>query len=479
MPDLYQKFEPKLLYGLLVFSGVYFIYLAYISEGSYGGADGYNHFFMAQGAYSSPILLLDLWGKPLFTLLASPFAQFGYFGIRVFNLLCGVLAALFAYKTARLLNIKLPILAAVLTLFGSIGLPIYLSGLTEPLFALVLSIATFFFVRKQFLGGALVISFLFLARTEGLLIMFLFAPALWLVNKQQFIPFLALGFFIYSIIGVFAFGNFFWIINDFPYGNTAYGTGDLLHFWNYRFQIFGYPFLICILIGFISFVLTEHSNFTLPLSHKMISWGLIILSFAGYFAAHSYVWWKGSGSSAGLIRVILGIFPSAAILAAKAGDLVVFIPSKLRMYVALMIVLTISYFQVQEPFHYHVVPTSWGVEEVEIQKAVNVIRANHLEENPIVYYNSIALFMLNKNPYVNHDGDSPLIPPHFFHHPDDLPQGTVIIYDSHFGPLEQNTESTTLLNYPELELLETFTTTTEHKGADGKPYKVSLFIKKL
>ena len=81
-----------LLTGLLA---VALFLLRLVSDGVREMGDGIQHYMMARFCWRHPELILDLWGKPLFTLLASPFAQFGYKGMSAFN-------ALLAFTTARL-----------------------------------------------------------------------------------------------------------------------------------------------------------------------------------------------------------------------------------------------------------------------------------------------------------------------------------------------------------------------------------------
>ena len=90
------------LIGLFILFGV----LVLQSDAAYGGADNYSHFRISKYAFNYPYLFLDHWGKPLFTILSSPFAQFGFKGIQLFNVILGLLTALFAYLTLKKLEFK-------------------------------------------------------------------------------------------------------------------------------------------------------------------------------------------------------------------------------------------------------------------------------------------------------------------------------------------------------------------------------------
>src|ERR1700722_11209994 len=82
---------------------VLFIYACVIlalSSGTYDSGDGINHYLIARYSWHHHHLFIDDWGKPFFTIISSPFAQFGLKGISVFNILCGLASSYFAYKIA-------------------------------------------------------------------------------------------------------------------------------------------------------------------------------------------------------------------------------------------------------------------------------------------------------------------------------------------------------------------------------------------
>ena len=66
-----------------------------MSDGLLEGGDSIQHYQIARYSWSDPELLLHHWGKPLFTLFASPFAQLGHWGMSLFNACC-VLATAWA-----------------------------------------------------------------------------------------------------------------------------------------------------------------------------------------------------------------------------------------------------------------------------------------------------------------------------------------------------------------------------------------------
>jgi multisubunit Na+/H+ antiporter MnhE subunit len=77
---------------------------------------------------------------------------------------------------------------------------------------------------------------------------------------------------------------------------------------------------------------------------------LIAGSFLAYFVAHSYVWWKGTGSSLGLERVIAGVCPLAALIAMEAYC---YIELKTRKYFSHVWILVLLFIAI--------IKTSFGV----------------------------------------------------------------------------------------------------------------------
>lgn len=464
---------------VVLVSAILFVVLASMSEGSYGGADSFMHYLIARYAFSNPELLLDHWGKPIFTLLAAPFAQFGFIGVRIFNISCGLLASVLAYQSAKKIGLKYPLIAMILSLYATLGLPVYLSGLTEPLFALVLIASIYFWLCEKYLLSAFIISWIILVRTEGFLFIPLYVMGLIVLKKFKAIPLLFLGSLVYSTAGWIALDDFFWIFNGSPYGSEPiYGKGDIFHFWNYRNETFGAVYIILFLIGLAGFIF---HFFNQKYSIKsVINWLLLIGCFIGYFSAHSVVWALGTGSSAGLTRVMIGIIPVGSVVAASALEILNAIP-KLREYqqvITLPIALIIAGFQlypITQGGSHLSIPSKWGVEEQELQKAADYIKANDYTENYIVYYNPIIAFLLDLNPFtVDHSKEKvyrALMPEY------KLEKGTILVYDNHFGPGEGALPEDVLEQSSHFKLLTKYETESAHKGSDGVSYHVSIYEK--
>jgi len=121
-----------LLIILLAFPVLYFSLLVPFEADT---GDSVMHYFYARYAPQDPLLYLHHWAKPFFTLLASPFAQFGFGGIKLFNGIAGLFSAWFAFCISKKLKIKHSWLAIVFVLFAPAYFVKLFSGYTEPLLA--------------------------------------------------------------------------------------------------------------------------------------------------------------------------------------------------------------------------------------------------------------------------------------------------------------------------------------------------------
>ena len=111
--------------------------------------DSVVHYFFARYAFQNPMLFLDHWAKPFFTLLASPFAQFGFSGMKLFNGLAGLLSAWLAYCIARKLDLKFAWLAIIFVLFSPLHILLNFFQDIRNLFSGLMLIASVYLVVIQ------------------------------------------------------------------------------------------------------------------------------------------------------------------------------------------------------------------------------------------------------------------------------------------------------------------------------------------
>lgn len=308
---LYTHMQRNTLrYILLVYA--FFSCLTIISfDGTAGTGDTVTHFLFAKYAFRYPVFYFDHWAKPVFTLLASPFAQFGFTGIKVFNALVTFFTLYFTYRCAVLLNIKYAVLPVVFCILMPSYYILTFSGLTEPLFALFLSVGVYFLLQEKYLLSAIWVSFMPFVRSEGLIIIMAFVCFFAVKKKWKLLPFFISGHAIYGLAGAVFHKDILWVIHKMPYRTLehVYGKGSLFHYVDQLIYIVGIPIYGLMAISLIYYIVSLYRK-KMNLNELFIPF-----TFLAFFVAHSLFWYFGIFASMGLKRVLVGVVPLMGIMA--------------------------------------------------------------------------------------------------------------------------------------------------------------------
>lgn len=281
-------------------------------DGTGDAGDSVHHYQFARYAPQHIELFFDHWAKPFYVLLASPFAQFGFVGIKIFNALITFFTLFFTFKTLQRLKINNSIVGAIILLFSPLCFVLTFSGLTEPLFGLFIIIGLYAILVDKPILSCILISFLPFIRSEGLIIMSIFGLYFLLKKQWKFIPLLLIGHIVYMISGYFVYKDFFWVFNKIPYArlSSTYGSGGLHHFIEQMLYVVGIPIYILFWLGVIS-IIWKSIKRSMSLEVQII----VFLGFFSFFVAHSLFWHFGIFNSMGLNRVLIGVAPLIAIIA--------------------------------------------------------------------------------------------------------------------------------------------------------------------
>jgi len=307
IPNL-QKYRIWFLAGI----GLFYCWILCSFNGTGDDGDSIFHFLYAKHALKHPELFLHHWAKPVFVFLASPFAQFGFMGIKIFNVLLSLGCIWMVDAVARKLGYSFSVLGIFFQAFAPLGLVIAFSGLTEPLFAFLCISGLFSYLKDRKVLAMALFSFLPFVRTEGLLFLGLIALVVFWEKEWKTLPFLFIGFLVYAIVGQILVDDFLWFFNQMPYtqGASHYGHGQIFHFVDQLFYVIGLPFYIFLLLGLFAgfFQLIQRRL-------KAIEICFIYGGFLGYVIAHSLFWYLGIFDSMGLKRVLVGVLPLASLIA--------------------------------------------------------------------------------------------------------------------------------------------------------------------
>ena len=215
------------------------------SEG-YLECDDINHFMYSRWSFEHPRYLLDVWGRPLMTLLYAGPAQLGHEAARVLTSLLAGIGAFLAWLTAREYKLKLAPLAILFTFSSPLFFLLSYSFLTEILFSAVLIGAVLLYQRGHYGWSAFVVSLSPAARPEGFFIgvlwgvFFLFDPAVGaslregkkgIIKRFRYIALLPVGTLIWNFCGFLYDGDLLWLVHNWPWSaESIYGSGDVARF---------------------------------------------------------------------------------------------------------------------------------------------------------------------------------------------------------------------------------------------------------
>ncbi|MEI6123608.1 MAG: hypothetical protein WCQ95_08270 [Bacteroidota bacterium] len=479
------NFNKKTLFLSLTGCFVLFCIISFFSDATYDSGDGIRHYLVSRYCWKHTDLLLYSWGKPIFTLISSPFSQFGLFSITVFNIICGVGSAYFTYKIAQRLKFNYALLVIPFLLFTPCYFPTLNSGLTEPLFGFVLIVSVYFMFAKRELFAAILVSFLPLIRTEGYFILPMFLIIFLYRKKILMAPLLVIGTLIYSVIGYFYYHDFFWIINQNPYNGdnrSFYGSGVLLHFVkNYNF-IWGAPLAGLFVFGMAAIV----QNSIKLIRKKEIQESrlpeeifLIYGTFAVYFILHSILWWKGWANSLGLLRVLAAVIPCSALICLRGLNMAMLPVFKKKKIIAYGIIALVLIFVVRNPFKQQYFPFKLDKEQTLIKEASDWYKTSEYTKQKVYYIYPLFSQLLNVDSFdPNKVGELwSLYPTIKEWGIGAIADSTVVFWDAHFGPNECKIPLDTIMNDANFRLIKSFKPLKEFRCLGGYKFEVYAFIK--
>jgi len=460
---------------MLILLAIFFGVISFLSQDSYGGADDLHHYRISRYAFSNPEFFFDHWGKPVYTLLSAPFAQFGYNSIKLYNVLAACLTALFTWLLVKKRNLNNAWMIIPFVVFAPVFTALIPSAMTEITGALILSLALYLYFKDDYRLAAIVISFLPFARTEGALILPLFIFMFILYKQWKAIPWIFTGTILYSIVGGIYFSDFLWVINRMPYSSHSadiYGSGDLLYYINNTKAIWGIPLAILFIPGLIIHVIQLfRSRFSLKEKY-LAEFVLLFLPVFGIVAFHSLAWYLGTGALA-LNRFMALVVPPFVFFSLKGYN---FLENQLSLitnkYTWILKVFFLILI-VRTSFYIHKFPVPINPQKAVIKEACNYIISNSLDTNLIHYYDPNVFFLLDINPH-DETRIRELIPDN--NEPGkDMKAGSILVWDAHFSANEGRLPLQRVIDSGKFEIIEVFRPEHPFKVLGDNNYEVYLF----
>ena len=458
------------VYMLLASLLVFFIVMLALSEGYYGGGDNLSHYKYSRYSSLHPEFLLYHWGKPVFTLIMFPFAQFGFTGVQVFNIIAGLISAYICYLIARHYNYPNAPLTIIFLCFTPIYTVIMMSGMTEILFGLFCILSVYLIIKEKYIISSIVISFSFLVRTEGIYIIPVIGLALLIRKRYKALPFLLTGFIVYSIIGYFYYRDIFWLITEMPYRGATelFGTGSILHYVNSSHRYFGNAIRYLLGIGIITIIIMLIRRSRESMDEAL----LIALPFLVYFAAHSLMWWSGIGNSDGNLRYMAAIAPFVSLISLKGFNILLkpkFISRIPWLRYSIMMVICITVIII--PFDIYSIPVKLRTTQKLVSECSRWLESSVYINRKFYYYDPDFIYFLNFNPYdenISHQFLYSLKRPE-----KKIDNGSAVIWDAHYSP-NWRLPLKKLMENPYFKLVNVFIPERNFKRF-GRDYKICVF----
>jgi len=468
----------KYLAPLLAISAIaFFTLMAGRSEGTYYGGDSYWHYYFSKYAFQFPVFYLDHWAKPFFTLVSSPFSQFGYKGIIFFNILCGTAAGYMAFLTAKKNAFRYPEMALVFILFTPIFMKMMFTGMTEIFFTFLLTAGFYFLIDKKYVLSAVLLSFLPYVRNEGIIFLFLFS--LFFIYKRKFIPVLVLatGTIIYSFAGGIYFRDILWLIHKSPYqlSGDVYGHGELSFYYKALTLCLGDFLKILVYIGLI-ITLVSLINFfrkrQMLLKNQAQNMIFVILVPVLYFSFQSIIWWKGWMSVLGDYRFLTAIVPFTSIIALFGFEKICGW-LKVRAIAVYGLIVVVSVLVIYQTLLANPLPVPLMDENIVVRYTVDWIKRNRYNQSVIYYFNPYIPLALDASPFNNQKLREGIKNPETIEKT--VPPGSILIWDSHFSANEALLPLSRVLNSKSFRLLRVFRPVVPFTVIGNNDYKVCVF----
>lgn len=398
--------DNKLFYFFWILYTIALIIVAICADGTGGGGDSVLHFLYAKYAFVHPELFLNHWAKPLFTILSSPFTLVGFTGIKLFNVICSSGAVWFGYQIMEKWEIAYRWTIAPIIFSSSLFIAVTLSGLTEPLSALILTSAIYFISNQQIKTGLIIISFMPFVRSEGLIILGVFLIYTYVKRYYKFIPILLTGHIVFAIIGYSYYRDILWIFTKIPYTNqiASYGKGSWEHFiiqLNFQTNPIIYALFWIGSIGLlINLIISSPKNTNKPgLTERF--W-LVYGSFYAFLIAHATFWALGIFNSMGLVRVFVSVMPLMVVICIDGLNIInLFHFKKYNHVIVYLVVIAIIIIPFTEGKYKHNIPNDFlmSKEQIIIKDSIKPYLENSWKNKTIVFTDPNVPFMLNLDPF--------------------------------------------------------------------------------
>jgi len=475
--DNNKPITDKILFYILLAVSFFTVLIVYFkADSTYDPGDGIVHYHIARYSWKYPSFFLDLWGKPFFTLISSPFAQFGLKGMYVFQALNAAAISGFLFSIATRLNLKFAWTIPAFVFFAPVYFGVMNSGLTEVCFGMVFMFSVWLLFNKKFYASALIASLLPFVRAEAYVVMPLLAIIYAYRRKFLAIPLLLTATIIITIIGYFHFKDIYWIIDkNVQYVGDNYPgmKGSYLHYFGAYRQIWGTVYTILLLLGSGTILSQVYRLFYRKQEHEFVE-ELFILFLGctvGVFFLHSLLCaMPGIVNNLGMVRYLAVQIPSSALIALIGLNLInrpAFINIDfLKPVIAIIVVILV----VGSSFSQWFYPFKPNNEQIVMKQMASYIQAKRPDFKKIYFFHPALPFYADIDPYDSNRVGS--ISSGNLEGLNQLPDSSLVLWDSHFMKGEGQTPFTWLADNSNFIMLKHY-----QYSYSELPFEACLFMR--
>jgi hypothetical protein len=273
--------------------------------------DGGVHYIFARWAWTHHEMFVGVWTRPLFTFVYAFPALLGYQASRLFSVLLSVAAAWQTWRLAKHYKLERPELTIPFLFLQPSFFLLCSETMTEIIFAFVFVVALYLYEKGFVKIGAVVASFMLLARPEGFLLGVMWG--VWMLFDKRvgekfwqrifWSLLLATGGVVWIVASWAITGDVLYIKHNWPpqWQSAAYGSGYIFGYMIRLPEIVGPLLIPPFIVGLVVLILRKKLTYTTT-------------SFLTLFVLHSIFWRFGIFGSAGYPRYFVCVAPAIAII---------------------------------------------------------------------------------------------------------------------------------------------------------------------
>jgi len=470
------KTEKILFYLLLLISFFTVVIIYFKADSPYDTGDGIVHYQIARYSWKYPHLFLDLWGKPFFTLVSSPFAQFGLKGMYLFQALNATAISWFLFSIASKIKLKHAWTIPAFVFFAPVYFAVMNSGLVEISFGMMFMFSVWLVFNKKYYASALVASLIPFVRPEAYVVMPLLAVIYVYRRKFFAIPLLLIAGIVYTFIGYFHFKDILWIIHQnyqLVGDNYAGMKGSYFHYFGVYNQIWGTVYTILLLLGSGIILSQVYRLLRRKPEHEFVEevFVLFLGSTVGCFVLHSLLCgMPGILNNLGMLRYVAVLIPGSAFIALIGLNIInqpVF--TKIS-FLKPVIVITVIILVISSSFTQWYYPFKPYNEQYVMKQMATYIQTTWPNFKKVCFLHPSLPVFADLDPY-----DSKKVEMMWsadLEHLNQLPDSILLLWDSHFMKGEGKIPFNWLSENPNFIMLKHYKFSNEEV-----PFEACLFIR--